>query len=321
MIQKHDHSYVHDDRDDHGHHHGGVGHSHAPADFGRAFAIGTALNLGYVVVQAVFGILAHSLALLADAGHNLGDVLGLLLAWWASHLIKTRPTERRTYGLGRSSIFAALANAIFLLVAVGGITWEAIRRLGESAPVAGGAVIWVAAIGIAINAGTALLFLRGRKDDLNVKGAFLHMAADAVVSAGVVLAGFAILLTGWHWIDPVASLVVNAVIVWGTWGLLRDSANLALDAVPVGIDAAAVRRCLESTPGIVEVHHLHIWALSTTETALTVHLVKPDPQLDDTLLAQISEELHERFGIGHTTIQWERGDAGSGCRFAPADAI
>jgi cobalt-zinc-cadmium efflux system protein len=320
MIQKRDHDHIHDDRDDHADHHGGVGHSHAPADFGRAFAIGTALNLGYVVVQVIFGIFAHSLALLADAGHNLGDVLGLLLAWWASHLVKARPTERRTYGLGRSSILAAMANAVFLLLAVGGITWEAIRRFGDAAPVAGGAVIWVAAIGIAINAGTALLFMRGRRGDLNVRGAFLHMMADVAVSAGVVLAGFAILLTGWHWIDPVASLIVNAVIVWGTWGLLRDSANLALDAVPGGIDAAAVRRCLENTPGIVEVHHLHIWALSTTETALTVHLVKPDPQLDDALLAQINEELHERFGIVHATIQWERGGEGSACRFAPADA-
>jgi cobalt-zinc-cadmium efflux system protein len=297
------------------------GHSHAPADFGRAFAIGTALNLGYVGVQVVFGILAHSLALLADAGHNMGDVLGLLLAWWASHLLKTRPTLRRTYGLGRSSILAALVNAVFLLVAVGGITWEAIRRFGDPAPVAGSAVIWVAAIGIAINTGTALLFLRGRKDDLNVKGAFLHMATDAAVSAGVVLAGVAILLTGWRWIDPAASLAVNAVIVWGTWGLLRDSANLALDAVPSGIDAAAVRAYLERTPGVIAVHDLHIWALSTTKTALTAHLVKPDTQRDDDLLAQIVKDLRERFKIAHTTIQWERDAAAFPCHLAPTDVV
>ena len=304
-----------------GHHHGGLGHRHAPADFGRAFAVGTALNLGYVGVQMVFGFLAHSLALLADAGHNLGDVLGLLLAWWASRLVKARPTQRHTYGLGRSSILAALANSIFLLVAVGGITWEAIRRFGNPGPVAGGVVMWVAAIGIVINGVTAMLFMHGRKDDLNVKGAFLHMAADAAVSAGVVVAGFAILVTGWLWIDPVASLVVNAVIVRGTWGLLRDSIDLALDAVPAGIDAAAVRRRLESIPGIAGVHHLHIWALSTTETALTVHLVRPGAELDDHLLAQICEDLRDRFGIAHTTIQWEQGGAASPWAFAPEDAI
>ena len=310
-----------DHNHDHAHHRDGLGHSHAPANFGKAFAIGTALNLGFVVVQVVFGLYAHSLALLADAGHNLGDVFGLLLAWWASHLVKSLPTERRTYGLGRSSILAALANAVFLLVAIGGITWEAIRRFGDPTPVAGGTVIWVAALGIAINTATALLFMSGRKGDLNVKGAFMHMAADAAVSAGVVLAGFAILYTGWHWLDPVTSLVINAIIVWGTWGLLRDSTNLALDAVPSGIDTAKVRAYLEALPSVVAVHDLHIWGLSTTKTALTVHLVKPDAEIDDGLLARACRELNDKFRIAHATIQLERGDAAHPCQLAPDHVV
>lgn len=312
----HDHSHDHRDHD-----HGGHGHSHAPADFGRAFALGTALNVGFVVLQVVFGLLAHSLALLADAGHNLGDVLGLLLAWWASHLVKTRPTERRTYGLGRSSVLAALANAIFLLVAVGGITWEAVRRFRDPAPVAGGTVMWVAGAGIVINAATALLFLRGREHDLNIRGAFLHMAADALVSAGVVVAGAVILWTGWQWLDPVTSLIINAVVVWGTWGLLRDATNLALDAVPPGIDMAAVRRYLQELPGVREVHDLHVWGLSTTQTALTAHLVRPDAGTDDALLAHICTDLREKFGIAHATIQTEHGDAAHPCRLADERAV
>ena len=218
-----------------------VGHSHAHVrrDFGAAFAMGTVLNLSYVVVQVVFGIAAHSLALIADAAHNFGDVLGLLLAWWATYLSRTRPTVRRTYGLGRSSILAALANAIFLLVAVGGITWEAIRRFSNAEEVAGKTVIVVAAIGVVINGLTAMLFFSGRKRDLNVKGAFLHMAADAAVSAGVVVAALLIIFTGWHVIDPIASLVINIVIVWGTWALLRDSLAMALDIVPECVDPVA----------------------------------------------------------------------------------
>ena len=330
MPHDHDHHHAdgeHDDHDHdhdhegHDHHHGGLGHSHAPKDFGAAFAIGTALNLGFVVVQVVFGLYAHSLALLADAGHNLGDVFGLLLAWWASHLVKSIPTERRTYGLGRSSILAALANAVFLLVAIGGITWEAVRRFGDPTPVAGGTVIWVAALGIGINTATALLFMSGRKGDLNVKGAFMHMAADAAVSAGVVLAGFAILYTGWHWLDPVTSLAINAIIVWGTWGLLRDSTNLALDAVPSGIDTAKVRAYLGTLPSVVAVHDLHIWGLSTTKTALTVHLVKPDAEIDDGLLARACRELNDKFGIAHATIQLERGDAAHPCALAPDHVV
>jgi cobalt-zinc-cadmium efflux system protein len=297
-----------DDHRGHGeeHHHGGVGHAHAPADFGRAFAIGTTLNIGYVIVQVIFGIAAHSLALVADASHNLGDVLGLVLAWWAIYLTKRPATDQRTYGMRRSSIFAALANAIFLLIAVGGISWEAIRRFGDQSEVAGWTVIWVAAVGVIVNLGTALLFQAGRERDLNIRGAFLHMAADAAVSFGVVIAGVIILFTGWHWLDPTVSLLINLIIVYGTWGLLRDSFNMAMDAVPPGVNLADVRRYLQNIPTITDAHHLHIWALSTTETALTVHLVKPDPSDDDGLLRRINHELTERFGIGHATIQFER---------------
>jgi cobalt-zinc-cadmium efflux system protein len=311
---------------EHGHEHhdhgqGASGHSHAPADFGFAFAIGTALNLGFVVVQVLYGWWANSLALLADAGHNFGDVIGLVLAWWASHLGKRKPTPQRTYGFGRSSILAALANAVLLLVAVGGITWEAIRRFSDPAPVAGRTVIWVATLGILINFGTALLFLRGRKGDLNVKGAFLHMLADAAVSVGVVVAGFLILLTGLHWIDPLVSLAINVVIVAGTWSLLRDSMNLALDAVPAGIDPVAVRRYLESLPGVTSVHDLHIWALSTTRTALTAHLVRPDGGPTDKFLAQVCGELREHHGIAHTTIQVEQGDGAHPCALEPDESV
>jgi cobalt-zinc-cadmium efflux system protein len=300
------------------HDHPGLGHTHAPASFGPAFAIGTALNVGYVIVQVIFGIAAHSLALVADAGHNLGDVLGLVLAWWASHLTNQPATDQRTYGMRRSSILAALANAIFLLVAVGGISWEAIRRFGDQSAVAGWTVIWVAAIGVIVNLGTALLFQSGRERDLNIRGAFLHMAADAAVSFGVVIAGAIILFTGWHWLDPTVSLLINGIIVYGTWGLLRDSFNLAMDAVPPGVNVADVRRYLQSIPTITDAHHLHIWALSTTETALTVHLVKPDPFDDDGVLRRINHELTERFGIGHATIQLERENLQQ-CRSEPDD--
>ncbi|HEU0276102.1 MAG TPA: cation diffusion facilitator family transporter [Candidatus Udaeobacter sp.] len=295
------------------------GHTHAPKDFGAAFAIGTTLNLAYVVAQVVFGILAHSLALLADAGHNFSDVLGLLLAWGATYLAKTRPTPRRTYGLGRSSILAALANAILLLIAVGGITWEAIRRFNNPGEVAGKTVIIVAAIGVFINGATALLFFSGRKADLNIKGAFLHMVADAAVSVGVVLAGLAIMITGWNWLDPVASLTINAVIVWGTWGLLRDSVAMMLDLVPASVDAKAVRSFLEQQNGVTAVHDLHIWPLSTTRTALTVHLEMPNNRGGDAFLHDLCQCLHEQFGIEHSTIQIEQ-DA-KVCSLAPDRAL
>jgi cobalt-zinc-cadmium efflux system protein len=294
--------------DSHGHgSHGGLEHAHhLPATFGKAFAIGITLNVIYVFAQVLFGLAAHSLALIADAGHNLGDVLGLFLAWGATVLAQRRPSVRYTYGLRRSTILASLANGILLLVAVGGITWEAIRRFGEHETVAGITVIWVAAAGIVINGTTAVLFASGRKGDLNIRGAFMHMAADAGVSAGVVVAGFVIFLSGWWWLDPVVSLLINAVIVWGTWGLLRDSLDMAMDAVPPGVDIPSVESYFRSLPGITNFDHLHIWSLSTTETALTVHLVKPQTEGDDDLLGTVSRDLSTRFGIGHATIQFAR---------------
>ncbi|MDP9357144.1 MAG: cation diffusion facilitator family transporter [Chloroflexota bacterium] len=288
-------------------------HDHGPTNHNRAFALGVALNLAFVTVEAVFGLLSHSLALVADAGHNLSDVLGLLLAWGAATLAQRLPTPRRTYGMRRASVLAALFNAIFLLVAIGAIAWEAIRRFSDPGPVAGGTVIAVAAVGIVINTGTALLFLAGRKGDLNIRGAFLHMAADAAVSLGVVLAGFAILATGWRWLDPAISLAIVAVIFVGTWNLLRDSVNLALDAVPESIDTAAVGTYLAGLPAVTDVHDLHIWGMSTTETALTAHLVVPDGVVGDELLAQVAGELHDRFGIEHATLQIEHSDGAHPC--------
>ena len=298
----------------HGHSHDDQ-HEGTTAKFGSAFAIGITLNLVYVIAQIIFGIVAHSLALIADAGHNFSDVLGLLLAWCAVYLSKTRPTARRTYGLGRSSILAALANAILLLVAVGGITWEAIRRFGNPGEVAGKTMMIVAAIGVFVNGGTALLFSAGRKGDLNIRGAFLHMTADAAVSAGVVVAGLIIISTGWFWIDPVASLLINVVIVWGTWGLLRDSLSMALDVVPPNVDPTAVRKYLQDQPGVTAVHDLHIWPLSTTRIALTVHLEMPSQPTGDAFLHNLCQCLHDEFGIEHSTIQVEQN--AEACALAP----
>ncbi len=306
LSMAHSHNHTHDH-----------GHSRAPANYNRAFAIGVALNVVYIVVEATYGILADSLALLADAGHNMSDVLGLLLAWGANYLAHRKPTERHTYGWRKSTILAALTNAVILLVAMGGIAWEAVQRMSDPLPVAGKTIIIVAAIGVVINTATALLFLSGRKQDLNIRGAFLHMAADAGVSAGVVMAGVVILSTGWLWIDPAVSLIITAIILAGTWGLLRDSFNLALDAVPAGIDPEAVKSYLSDLPGVKGVHDLHIWAMSTSETALTAHLLKPESGDDDTLIEQAGRELQERFGIAHITIQWERrpglDDCGGSC--------
>ena len=299
----------------HHHHHG---HDHGVPSHDRAFAIGIALNLVYVVVEAAFGLISGSLALLADAGHNLSDVLGLALAWGAAWLSRRQPTARRTYGFRRSSILAALANAMLLLVAVGAIAWEALRRLHAPEPVDTGIVLWVAALGVVVNVGTALLFMRGRDRDLNVRGAFLHMMADAAVTVGVIAAALLIAATGWLWLDPAVSLVIGAVILAGTWGLLRDSVDLALDAVPRGIDPAAVETFLREQPGVAEVHDLHIWAMSTTETALTAHLVRPDAVPDDGFLASLRDALHHRFEIGHATIQVA---AGAPCPQAPAHVV
>lgn len=291
------------------------GHSHAPANFGKAFAVGVALNLAFVVTEAVYGLLGGSLTLVADAGHNLSDVFGLLMAWGAAYLATKPPTPRRPYGLRRSSILAAMFNAVFLLVAVGAIAWEAVRRLQRPEPVAGNVVMVVAGAGILVNGVTAWMFARGRKGDVNIKAAFLHMAADALVSAAVVAAGFAMRLTGKAWIDPAMSLLVAGVVAWGTWGLLRQSFDLALDAVPEEIDPAEVKAYLGALPEVVDVHDLHIWGMSTTEAALTVHLVCPDG-LDDARLQAVGAELHERFGVEHPTIQVEHGGHGE-CPMAP----
>jgi cobalt-zinc-cadmium efflux system protein len=281
-------------------------HHHRFMNYDRAFAFGVALNIGFVIVEAAYGIMAGSLALLADAGHNLSDVLGLLLAWGANYLVRRKPTGRRTYGWRKSSILAALINAVILLFALGGIAWEAIRRLGAPVPVAGKTIIFVALAGVVINTVTALLFFSGRKSDLNIRGAFLHMAADAGVSAGVVIAGAAILFTGTLWIDPAISLFITGIILLGTWRLLRDAFDMAMDAVPRGIDPEAVRAYLSSLSGVNGVHDMHIWAMSTRETALTAHLIKPDPKDDDALIEKASKELHDQFGIDHITLQWER---------------
>lgn len=327
MPEAHDHAHDHghDDHDHDGHGHGLGGHHHhhePPVGFDTAFAIGSALNAGFVAGEVVFGLTAHSVALLADAAHNLGDVLGLLLAWWATCLGRRHPTQKRTYGYGRSSILASLSNAVMLLVGVGGITVEALRRLVEWVPpdaVGGKTVMTVAAVGIVMNAMTAWLFARGRKGDLNVRGAFLHMASDAVVSAGVVVSGLVILLTGWSWLDSVVSLMIAALILVSTWSLLRDSLNLALDKVPETVDAEKVQALLAALPGVTEVHDLHIWPLSMTETALTAHLVCPKAGTDDAFTQSACEALQALFGIGHATIQIE--DAATACQLAPTHVV
>jgi len=296
-------------------------HTHEPANYTRAFALGVALNVGFLVLEAVFGLLSGSFALVADAGHNLSDVLALLLAWAAAALCRRGPTLQRTYGWRRSSILAALANALILLVVTGGVAWEAVRRFSDPPPVDGGPMIVVAAIGVVVNGAAALLFFRGREHDLNIRGAFLHLATDAIVSLGVVITGFLILMTHLWWLDPVVSLVISAVILWGTWGLLKDALNLALDAVPEGIDMAEVRSCLLELPTVVEVHDLHVWAMSTTQTALTAHLVVREVTDQNRLLAEAAEELHEHFDIEHATLQLEDGDPVYFCALAPTHVV
>ena len=298
-----------------GHHH--HGHDHGVPSHDRAFAIGIALNLIYVVFEAVFGVISGSLALLADAGHNLSDVLGLLLAWGAAVMARRAPEGRRTYGLRKATILASVANAGLLLVAVGAIAWEAVQRFGEPQPIATQPVMVVALVGVMLNGATAAMFMRSRKEDLNARGAFLHLAADAAISAGVVVAALAIGMTGYLWIDPLVSLIIVVVIVAGTWELLRESLALAMDAAPKGIDPAAVRRWLEELDGVTEVHDLHIWAMSTTETAMTAHLTRPDGG-GDAFLHDASHGLQERFRIGHATLQIE---TGGDCRLAPADVV
>lgn len=316
----HDHGghHHHDDHDhhDHGHH----GHSHAPKDFGLSFAIGVGLNAGFVLIEVLVGLSSHSLALLADAGHNLSDVMALLMAWGAAIMAKRPPSARRTYGLRKGTILASLANAVMLLIAVGVIASESARRLMEPTAIATLPVMITAGIGVLINTATALMFLRGQ-EDLNIRGAFLHMATDAAVSLAVVVgAGVMMVTGGFVWLDPALSLVIAGVIVAGTWSLLRDSADLALDAAPRSVDVKAVRDWLASRPGVTDVHDLHIWAMSTTETALTVHLTRPDNSEADAFLHEACQGLADRFHIGHCTLQIETGDAAL-CRLSPAETV
>lgn len=308
----HDHGHDHD----HGH---GHGHVHAPASFGKAFAIGISLNIALVVAEAVYGYLGNSTALLADAGHNLSDVLGLVVAWGASIAAKRAPSGRFTYGLRASTILAALANAVFLLVATGAIGWEAILRLRAPEPIAGVTVMVVAGIGILINGFTAMLFARGRKDDINIQGAYLHMAADAAVSLGVVVSAALIIWTGWLWLDPVTSLVICVVILGSTTSLLRSSIDMSMAAAPKGTDLAAIRALLLARPGVSGIHDLHVWPISTTETALTCHLVMPAGS-GDAFLMETAQLLKTSFRIGHTTLQIET-HPDNGCALAPDDVV
>lgn len=308
-------AHAHAHHHHHGHDHGGEAahHHHAPVDFGRAFAIGIALNTGFVIVEAVAGFLSGSMALVADAGHNLSDVLALALAWVAAIAARRPPSGRFTYGYKSSTILAALANALLLAIAIGAILFETFHRLMEPQAPQGMTMIVVAGIGIAINSFTAMLFMRGQ-EDLNIRGAYLHMAADALVSLGVVLAGVAILLTGWVWVDAAASLVIIAVIAWGTWGLARDSVAMSLLAAPARIDLAEVRRHLAGLEGVTAVHDLHVWPMSTTETALTAHLVMPHRPASDRFLHDVAASLRQRFGVDHATLQIESGENPCGAR-------
>ncbi len=283
------------------HHHS---HNHA-VNYGRAFAIGIALNVLFVVFETIFGWQADSLALLSDAGHNLSDVLGLLVAYGGLYLARLRPNQKHTYGLGRATILAALFNAMVLLIAIGGIVWEAVGRFRHPVPIQGGIVMLVAAIGVVINGITAWLFMSGNKTDLNLRGAFLHMAADVLVSFGVVIAGAMFIWTGWSWLDPAISLVIAVVILWSTWDLLRQALHLSLDGVPGSVTLDKVKNYLVAQPNVIEVHDLHVWAMSTSEIALTVHLVMRDRHPGNEFLCRIAEELHDNFTIGHVTIQIE----------------
>ncbi len=298
-------------------------HTHEPNQHGaeRAFVFGIALNLGFAAIEAAFGLIAGSLALLADAAHNMSDVFGLVLAWGAARLSQRRPSPRFTYGMRTSSIWAAMLNSLLLLVVCGAMGWEAIHRFTQPRPVASTTVIVVAAIGVLINTMTAFALAKKQQQDLNVRGAFLHMAADAAVSLGVVFSGLLIAMTGWLWIDPLMTCVIVLVIVVGTWSLLRDSVSLGLNAVPSRIDPMAVRAWLQALPRVSEVHDLHIWAMSTSEVALTAHLVMPDAQLGDEFYEQVAHELDQRFGIHHTTLQVEHGDRNNPCRLSPEHVV
>lgn len=303
----HDHSHAHS-------------HSHAPKDFGWTFAITTALNVALVIGQAVFGFLANSLALLADAGHNLSDVMGLLLAWGAFAIANWRPSARYTYRMHGASILAALANALLLIGAVGAISWEAIQRFSEPQEVASGTVIALAALGVVVNGFSAWLLSRGSQSDLNMRGAFLHMLADAGVSVAVIVAALGIRFTGWQWLDPAVSLLISAVILVGTWNLLRESLKLSLNAAPRDIDLAAVERYLKALPEVAAIHDLHVWAMSTTETALTCHIVTPAGHPGDAFLHRVTDDLRHKFNIGHCTLQIELANTGT-CALAADEVV
>jgi cobalt-zinc-cadmium efflux system protein len=294
----------------HSHHH----HHHARPDFNRAFAVGVALNIIFVVIEVVYGVIADSLALLTDAGHNLSDVLGLLLAWGASYLATKRPSLRRTYGYSRATILASMFSGLLLLGAVAVISWEAVQRFFQPSEPAGQTIMVVAGIGVIINSITAWFFVSGKDHDLNIRGAYLHMAADALVSLGVVVSGFVIWKFGLKWFDPLSSLVIAAVIFWSTWGLLRDSLNLAIDAVPPDLDPQEIRQWLIEQPGVNDIHDLHIWPMSTTDTALTAHLLMPVPPDDDKFVHGLSQQLFEKYRIAHSTFQIERGDRQHPCQ-------
>lgn len=296
---------------EHDHHHGH--HHHAPADFNRAFAIGISLNVLFVLIEAFYGWKINSLALLADAGHNLSDVAGLVLAWAGAWAARIQPDARHSYGFKRASILAAFINSLVLLVAMGSLAWEAVMRLQSPQPIAGVTVMVVAGIGIVINTATALLFMRGSADDLNLRGAFLHMAGDALVSAGVVIAGGLALWQGWVWLDPVVSLIIAAVIVLSTWGLFRQSVHLLFDGVPQHIDMAKIQNWLSHQPSVDHVHDLHVWAMSTSQVALTAHLVMPQGAPGDAFLQSVSEQLKAQFKIEHITLQVVQAPFDSGC--------
>jgi len=289
MSQSHSHTHYH----------------HVINNYNRSFAIGIALNIIFVIIEVGYGLVADSLALIADAGHNFSDVMSLMLAWGASYLATKHPTHKRTYGLRKVTIMASLVSAVLLLVALGGIAWESVERLSSPEPVDGMIIIVVAAIGVVINTATALLFVKGQKHDLNIRAAYLHMAADAAISLGVVIAGIAIMITDWLWLDPLISLFIVLFILIGTWNLLRDSIDLSIDAVPQGIDVQHIQNYLNNLENVSDIHDLHVWALSTTETALTVHLVTNHKLIDNCFLERIQEHLHHHFDISHVTIQIE----------------
>jgi cobalt-zinc-cadmium efflux system protein len=319
--QPHSHAHSHEPTHSHAHAHS-HSHAHSPGSgHGRAFAVGILLNLVIVVAEVAYGVLGHSMALLSDAAHNASDVLGLALAWAATLLARRKPSARRTYGLRRMTILAALGNAVFLLVGTGGVGWEAIRRMPAPGPVDARIVMVVAGGAAVVNLLSALLFSKGRHSDLNVRSAFLHLAGDAAIAAGVVVSGLVVLETGWTRVDPITSLVVSVLVLYSTWSLLKDSLNLALDAVPEGIDPEEVRAFLCGLPGVSEIHDLHIWAMSTTENALTAHLVMPDNAGSPAFLGDVCKALHERFRIEHSTLQVEPPDAPAPCRQAPEETL